>query len=101
MAVFSKSKPRQRQRPNRYRKSEVILLLLILSMFLAQTIYNITITYILWFAFIKHGDTPEDTLSVLELNRPEQTVFILAALLTFLRAFKVGVADAIMVSSFT
>jgi hypothetical protein len=69
-------------------------------MFLAQTIYNIAITYAIWLAFIQHGDTPEDTLSVLEMNPPEQTVFILAALLTVLRAFKMGIADAIMVSSY-
>jgi hypothetical protein len=69
-------------------------------MFLAQTIYNIAITYVAWFAFIQHGDTSADTLSVLEMNPPEQTVFILAALLTVLRAFKVGIADAIVVSSY-
>jgi hypothetical protein len=68
-------------------------------MFLAQTTYNIAITYFVWFTCIKHGDTSQDTFSVLEGGQAEQVILVIDALTSFSRAFRVGVADAIMVST--
>jgi hypothetical protein len=75
----------------------MILMLLILSMFIAQTIHNLSITFQVWLAFIQYGDSIDGTLSVITFIQPKRTVYALAALDDFLSAYRLGVADSIMI----
>jgi hypothetical protein len=95
-AGISKPKSKHSLRIQRSR-SHMILMLLILSMFIAQTVHNFSITYQVWLAFIRYGDSIDGTLSVINFIQPKRTVYALAALDDFLSAFRLGVADSIMI----
>jgi glucan phosphoethanolaminetransferase (alkaline phosphatase superfamily) len=90
-AVFTVKTTKQRW-------SSTILMILILLMFIFRTLRIASSFYLLWCAFIKHGDTKQDVFSAL-LTINEFDVFVFSKVPIVMSALEWGIADSILVCS--
>jgi hypothetical protein len=70
---------------------------LITLMFVLQTILHVILWYQAWFAFIKHGNTPDDVLAALVMADPTATNIAIGTLNDLLGTLRMVIADSIMV----
>jgi hypothetical protein len=77
-----------------------VLLILILSLFVSQTIHAVYYWYFIWLAFIQNGSTSDQTMTVMTAS-PALGSSLLAVfgVMDFMLTVSIGIADSILVSA--
>ena len=81
----------------RQQRSQKMLINLVLFMFLLRTVHMVSNIYIVWLGFIKHGDTSNDTVSLLLDGDGDSSYSNVGSVGNFMLIVNSFIADSIMV----
>jgi hypothetical protein len=76
-----------------------VLMVLIVLMFVLQTISNVCNWYITWLAFIYYGDAPDQALDALRVDETTSlSLLVIGSMFDLISTLRLAIADSIMVS---